>query len=52
MKVMCSLSLLLRLAFWLWVIALVVGVLLGGAQGTAPANPVQPAVATYGKEVD
>ncbi|UMP03546.1 hypothetical protein [Amycolatopsis sp. EV170708-02-1] len=52
MTVKCSLSLLLRLAFWLWVIALVIGLALGGAQGTAPANPGSPAVATYGKEVD
>lgn len=52
MQVMCSFSLLLRLAFWLWVVALVIGVALGGAPGTAPANPGSPAVATHGKEVD
>ncbi|MFI0798087.1 hypothetical protein SAMN04489729_1706 [Amycolatopsis lurida] len=52
MKVMCSFSLLLRLAFWLWVVALVMGLVLGSAPGTAPANPVSPVVATDGKEVD
>jgi hypothetical protein len=51
MKVMCSFSLLLRLAFWLGVVALTIGVLLGSAQGTAPANPVDPVVATHGEEV-
>ncbi|MFI7115970.1 hypothetical protein [Amycolatopsis sp. NPDC049868] len=52
MTVKCSFSLLLRLAFWLWVVALFIGVALGSAQGTAPANPVSPVVATQGKEVD
>ncbi|MEU3768437.1 hypothetical protein AB0E55_25565 [Amycolatopsis keratiniphila] len=52
MTVKCSLSLLLRIAFWLWVVALLIGVALGSAVGTAPANPVSPEVATYGKEVD
>jgi hypothetical protein len=51
MKVKCSFSLLLRLAFWLWVVAIVIGVVLGSAAGTAPANPVNPVVATYGEEV-
>lgn len=51
MKVECSFSLLLRLAFWLWVVALFLGAVLGSAQGTAPANPVKPAVATHGEEV-
>ncbi|MEV7553664.1 hypothetical protein AB0N89_28955 [Amycolatopsis sp. NPDC089917] len=52
MKVECSLSLLLRLAFWLWMVALVIGVALGCTQGTAPATPGRPVVATHGKEVD
>lgn len=52
MKVECPLSLLVRLAFWLWVVALLIGVVLGGASGTASANPVEPVVATHGKEVD
>ncbi|MFC3453837.1 hypothetical protein [Amycolatopsis speibonae] len=52
MKVECSLSLLLRLAFWLWVVALVIGLALGCAPGTAPATPAESVVATHGKEVD
>ena len=51
MKVMCSFSLLLRLAFWLGVVALFIGLLLGSAPGTAPATPVEPVVATHGEEV-
>ncbi|MEV6909282.1 hypothetical protein [Amycolatopsis sp. NPDC051071] len=51
MKVMCSFSLLLRLAFWLGMVALFTGLLLGSTQGTAPAIPVSPAVATHGEEV-
>ncbi|WP_158255855.1 hypothetical protein [Amycolatopsis sp. BJA-103] len=52
MKVECSFSLLIRLAFWLWVVALVIGVALGSAMGTAPAPSVKTVVATHGKEVD
>lgn len=51
MKVMCSFSLLLRLAFWLWVVALTAGLLLGSVSGTAPADPVAPVVTTPGEEV-
>lgn len=51
MKVMCSFSLLLRLAFWLGVVALATGVLLGSVPQTAPANPDNPVVATHGEEV-
>ncbi|WP_410659428.1 hypothetical protein [Amycolatopsis sp. lyj-112] len=51
MKVECSFSLLLRLAFWLGVVAIFIGAVLGSATGSAPANPVKTAVATHGEEV-
>ena len=51
MKVVCSFSLLLRLAFWLSVIALVTGAALGDRHGTASPGPIAPVVAAPGKEV-
>lgn len=51
MKVMCSFSLLLRLAFWLSLFALTTGVVLGTTQDTAPVNPAGPGVSAHRKEV-
>jgi hypothetical protein len=45
MKVVCSFSLLLRLAFWLSAVALVAGVALGQPGNSAPAEPRTPVVA-------
>ncbi|WP_370967553.1 hypothetical protein [Amycolatopsis sp. cg9] len=52
MKVVCSFSLLLRLAFRLTAAALVAGIALGHqpAPGTAPQQ-LTPVVAAYGEEV-
>ncbi|NBH03694.1 hypothetical protein [Amycolatopsis sp. SID8362] len=52
MKVVCSFSLLLRLAFWLTASALVAGVALGHQPDpvTAPQQ-LTPVVAAYGEEV-
>ncbi|WP_370949034.1 hypothetical protein AB5J62_16190 [Amycolatopsis sp. cg5] len=51
MKVMCSFSLLLRLAFWLSLFALTTGVVLGAGQVTAPAKPADPVATSHRKEV-
>jgi hypothetical protein len=51
MKVVCSFSLLLRLAFWLAGSALVAGVLLGHQEDTTPVERVTPVVAAHGEEV-
>ncbi|MFI5587437.1 hypothetical protein ACIA5G_20480 [Amycolatopsis sp. NPDC051758] len=52
MKVVCSFSLLLRLAFWLTAVALVAGVALGQPGDTAPPTPdTTPVVVAHGEEV-
>jgi hypothetical protein len=51
MQVVCSFSLLLRLAFWLVAVALVAGVALGQHGDTTPAPSVTPVVAAHGEEV-
>jgi hypothetical protein len=51
MKVVCSFSLLLRLAFWLTAVALVAGVALGQPGDTAPPAPDTPVVVAHGDQV-
>jgi hypothetical protein len=51
MKVFCSFSLLLRLAFWLAGSALVAGLLLGHREETAPVERITPVAAAHGEEV-
>jgi hypothetical protein len=51
MKVVCSFSLLLRLAFWLAGAALVAGVALGHQEEPAPVERVTPVVVAHGEEV-
>jgi hypothetical protein len=51
MKVFCSFSLLLRLAFWLAGSALVAGLLLGHPEEQAPVERITPVVAVHGEEV-
>jgi hypothetical protein len=47
MQVVCSLSQLLRLAFWLTAVALVIGVALGGPGDPAPAPEPTPVVVAH-----
>jgi hypothetical protein len=47
MKVICSFSLLVRLAFWLTAVALVAGVALGQPGDPAPVEPRTPVVAAH-----
>lgn len=51
MKVICSFSLLARLAFWLVAVALVAGVSLGQHGDTAPTRPDTPVVAAHTADV-
>lgn len=51
MKVICSFSLLLRLAFWLVAVALVAGVSLGQHGDAAPAPQDTPVVAAHHADV-
>jgi hypothetical protein len=51
MKVFCSFSLLLRLAFWLAGSALVAGLLLGHQDEPAPVERITPVAAAHGEEV-
>ncbi|MFJ1761200.1 hypothetical protein ACIOD2_12835 [Amycolatopsis sp. NPDC088138] len=51
MKVFCSFSLLLRLAFWVAGTALVAGLLLGHQEEPVPAERVTTVVAAHGEEV-
>ncbi|MEV5300946.1 hypothetical protein [Amycolatopsis methanolica] len=51
MKVVCSFSLLLRIAFWLTVLAVVLGVSLGHRPAAAPVSHPVSVVGEAGEEV-